>query len=392
MNQTAIVVASFFIIFAFSSVDSSISPMVRELGAFFGVEMDRVLLLIPGCPVGIVLGVFVGPALTASYPVFWLLTLGSLGLFVSLALFLCTGQFETALTLRFIFGLSSGLTASCMWWLAFQGVDKSHYQAMVSVLMSARPLATAIGVPLAGIVAARSAWSVPFWGLAVLVAVSGAVLVVALSAMTEPPKVPFSPRRIVGDYWAAFEEPFALSYYAGLTINRMCYFGFYSMAGLWFIRQFGLTLSWISTALFLIGLGEAPVSFVVPWLVRRLGHGPVFAASLAISAVVFPLFISATFPLGVTIALITLFMVLDRIYITALVITIPAMFPGARNKTVFGSLNTLTAWGGLTAISWLEGQYLETAGLVLFGHLLTGCFVVGSLLLYRVQRATVLGR
>ncbi|OGR60522.1 MAG: hypothetical protein A2X36_09865 [Elusimicrobia bacterium GWA2_69_24] len=383
------VVFSFALIFGFSCVDSAISPMVDALHLHFGVDLDTVLLLISASTAGIVIGVLAGPSMTSAFRVSRLLAAAVVVLTVTHALFLLAGGFGAALAARFFFGLASGTIAGVMWWLAFHGVSKEYYPAMIVVLMSARPLAAAIGVPAAGLAASRMGWQVPFWALGAVMAAGGAALVACMPAETEPKK-PISLRVIVSDYAEAFRLPQAAEYYIGFTVNRMCYFGFYSFAGIWFIRHYGLSLDLMSAALLVIGLAEAVVNFLVPGLLRRWGHRRVFPASLAGSALVLPFFIFGKVPLAAAVALIAVFMTLDRIYCMAAIITIPRMFPSLGNKTVFGSLNTLTAWVGLTVISSFEARCTQSWGLPAVESVLVACFLLGSALIYLVQHRTVL--
>ncbi len=383
------VAASFLVIFAFSTIDSAMSPLVREIGAHFAVPEARVLWFISVCTGAVVAALLVGPALTASFRVVRLVTLATCGLVGSAMVFLTATSYEAALAARFVFGLSSGLTATCMWWLTFYGVTPCYYPAMVTVLMSARPLATAIGVPLVGLVATWTTWQTPLWWFVALIALGGLALSAAMTDRPEGEKTPFSLRRVVGDTIAALRLPHAGLYYAGFVINRMCYFGFYAMAGIWFIRHYALTLEQMSSALLVIGLAEAFVNFAVPAIRRQVGHDLLVYGGMAASAVLVALFINGSWPLGVALVLITLFMILDRIYCTAVIITIPEMFPQAGNKTVFGSLNTLTAWAGLTAISWFQGRYLDALGLPAIEWTLVGCFIVGSAMIAWVQWCTV---
>jgi hypothetical protein len=74
----------------------------------------------------------------------------------------------------------------------------------------------------------------------------------------------------------------------------------------------------------------------------------------------------------------------------AVVITIPDMFPDSGNKTVFGTLNTLTSWTGLALISWFAGKYMETLGLDVIQAAITVCFIVGAGMIIFVQQKTVL--
>lgn len=410
MTNHLVVLSSFLLIFGFSTIDSAISPMVAELARHFNVMMNSVLLLISWATIGTVIGVLLGPALTTRFRVPSLLAAATVGLLAGLFVFLSTDSLMLAQLSRLVFGLSSGTIAACMWWITFYGVPKSHYQAMMAVLMSARPLATALGVPLVGMLTAHAlssssvlpaeitpgsaapalSWQFSFWLFGAVMAVSGVVLVLSLRSSDREEKKPLSLDRMIMEYIKAFEVPLAAQYYIGFTINRMCYFGFYSVSGIWFITHYGLNLTSISKALFAIGLGEAVVNFIVPAIRNRLGHSLTFTGSLVASGLVFPLFIGGSLPYGAALFLITLFMILDRIYCMAMVITLPEMFPQAQNKTVFGSLNTLTAWAGLTAIAWLQGHFLHLVGLAAIQYLLFACFVVGSLMLYRVQAHTVL--
>jgi len=405
-----VVVSSFLLIFGFSTIDSAISPMVAELSRHFGVVMNRVLLLISWATIGTVTGVLLGPALTTRFRVPNLLAAATFGLLAGLAVFLSTNSMMLAQLARLVFGLSSGTIAACMWWITFYGVPKSHYQAMMAVLMSARPLATALGVPLVGMLTAHAvsrrsvlpaevspdaaapvlSWQYSFWLFGAIMAVAGIALVLSLRSSDSEEKKPLSVGGMLMDYVKAFRIPKAAEYYIGFTINRMCYFGFYCVAGIWFITHYGLDLASISKALFAIGLGEAVINFIVPAIRNRLGHALTFTGSLVASGVIFPVFITGGLPYGAALFLITLFMILDRIYCMAMVITLPEMFPQAQNKTVFGSLNTLTAWAGLTAIAWLQGMFLNLVGLAAVQYLLIGCYVVGSVMLYRVQASTVL--
>lgn len=412
MTNHIVVASSFMLIFGFSTIDSAISPMVLELSQHFGVVLNRVLLLISWATIGTVTGVLIGPALTTRFRVPALLAAATVGLLTGLCVFLTTGSMMVAQVSRLVFGLSSGTIAACMWWITFYGVPKSHYQAMMAVLMSARPLATALGVPLIGMITAHAvagraavtpesasgaasslsagSWQLSFWLFGAAMAVSGITLALSLRSGDREEKKPLSIGRMVKDYIEAFSLPMAAMYYIGFTINRMCYFGFYSLAGIWFITHYNLGLSEMSKALFAIGLGEAVINFVVPAIRNRLGHSMTFTGSLVVSGLIFPVFITGDLPYWAALTLITLFMILDRIYCMAMVITLPEMFPKAQNKTVFGSLNTLTAWAGLTAIAWLQGSFLDRIGLPAMQYFLIACYVVGSLMLYRVQRTTVL--
>ena len=74
----------------------------------------------------------------------------------------------------------------------------------------------------------------------------------------------------------------------------------------------------------------------------------------------------------------------------ALVISIPQMFASIGDKTVFGSLNTLTAWGAMMIISWIIGRFLPVVSMTGIEFFITLCFFTGSIMIYIVQKRTVL--
>ncbi|HPG57068.1 MAG TPA: MFS transporter [Candidatus Wallbacteria bacterium] len=390
MNRDRIIVIfSFALIFMFSSIDNSISPMVEILHKFYSVPMQSVILLISYCTFGIIAGVFVGPSMTSSFDAGKVVLASSLGMCVSLALFLLTADFYIAAACRFIFGLFLGVAASSMWWIAYYGVSKHYYPSMVVVLMAARPLALALGVPAAGFMASNYAWQWPFFIFGALILYSGSVLFGSIKDSNEPPKQRLDFKKVFTGYYDAFKVPYLPGFYLGLTLNRMCYFGFYSFMGLWFVRHYGVGVAVISKALLFIGLAETLVNFIVPRLIKIFGNKNLFTLSIISSGFVFAAFIGGRFSLVPTVSLIALFMVLDRLYMVTAVISIPEMFASASNKTIFGSLNTLTAWAGLAVISWVQGRFTEAMGLALIEYALLASFIAGSAMMYYVQHKTV---
>ncbi|MDQ7772570.1 MAG: MFS transporter [Elusimicrobiales bacterium] len=389
MREKLAIIFSFVLIFAFNTADNAIAPLVGPLSEAFGVGAGQALWLITACTAGTVAGLIVGPAaLRALHPARFLL-LSAAALAATQALFALSSSFAAALLFRSISGLGAGFAAVFMWRLAFHGLSKPAMPTMLAVLMSARPLATAIGVPLAALGAWKMSWQTPVWAVAALTAAGGLALYFSMpAAAAEQPDE--RPKSLLGTYASALSVPHALTYYAGFTVNRMAYFGFYAFCGVWFDGHYGLDLKSIGLALLIIGLAEALVNFATPAIIKRLGHRPVFTISLGASGVLLPLFIFGRLPLPAAIALIALFMLLDRVYSMALVMTIPDMFPHTGDKTAFGSLNTLTAWGGLMIISWFQGAFLGKIGMTGIEAALIAAFLAGSAMLYLVQKRTVL--
>lgn len=387
MREKLAIAFSFIFIFAFNSIDNAIAPLVKPISLTFSITSEKALWFISVCTGGTVAGLLIGPALLGLVRARKLLLWALITMAATQALFALAASFEAALLFRSLSGFAAGLVATVMWRLAFHGVSKENFPAMIAVLMSARPLATALGVPLAGLLAWKISWQTPVWGIAALTTLSGLVLYLFFPEGADeaaPPKT-----GIVAPYLKALAVPHALLYYSGMTINRMAYFGFYAFCGIWFERHYGLDLKSISVALLIIGLAEALINFSTGRIIKRFGHRPVFTVSLAASGALLPLFIFGKAGLAAAVAMITAFMLLDRIYSMALVISIPQMFPATGDRTVFGSLNTLTAWGAMMLISWFQGQFLGPLGIKRIELSLVLCFLCGSAMLYTVQKRTV---
>lgn len=347
MKSLGAVIASFLFIFFFSSVDNSVSPMIKEISDWYFISPEKALLFISACSMAVIPGLLAGPGLLAFFSPRRALLFSAILLSFSAFLFSFFSSFNAGLSARLFAGLASGVAASIMWWLAYHGVEKKHMGFMLATLMSARPLATAIGVPLAGLIAFRFDWRYPVWGLGFLMMFSGLWLYFSFPQGdgSRPEK------KIFSGYVSALRTPFAALFYSGFFLNRMCYFGFYAFCGLWFRKHYGLDLRSISIYLFFIGLGEALINFFSAALVSRFGCFNTFLWPSLASFLLLPLFIFGKMQIWPAIFLIMLFMLLDRIYSMALVIRIPAMFSASGDKTAFGSLNTLSAWLAGSAVS-----------------------------------------
>ncbi|MEZ7890369.1 MAG: MFS transporter [Candidatus Wallbacteria bacterium] len=391
MREKLIVLLSFILIFSFSAVDNAIAPMVKTLHSYYSVDLEKVIWLISYCTFGILFGIVIGPAFIASFNAKKVIASAAIGMSAMLALFLLTPQFLGALLFRTLFGIFLGVAASSMWWITYYGVNKHYYQAMVIVLMSARPLALALGVPAAGLIAANYDWRYGFYLFLGLIALSGLTLTFSLQGDSQA-KEKFSPFKIITEYINAFKVKNLTKYYSGMVLNRMCYFGFYSFQGVWFIKHYNASLESISQALFFIGLAETAINFAAPALLKKIGAERLFTISIISSGVIFAIFIQGVLSFYAAVFMIALFMVLDRLYVVTSVIAIPEMFAEAQNKTIFGSLNTLTAWLGLGIISWIQGRFTNEIGISAMQNLLLLSFIAGSALIYKVQYETVFSK
>lgn len=377
------VIFSFIIIFAFATVDHAISPLVDAIHSYYGITLERSLELISYCTLGIVIGVFIGPAIMRAYKAIYVSTISSVFLLVSLLLFLVTREFHTALLLRFFFGISAGVLSTTMWWMAYHGVGEKYYNAAITVLMASRPLAVALGVPVTGIIASVFEWKSAFWLFSFMIFVSILVLRKTM-ANDDEPKISINFASFFSEYKVALKLPNASMLYLGLMINKMCYFGFYSLAGIWFIKHYGLDTLKITLALMYIGLAETFINFFIPKIIKWGGHKKVFTWSIILSNVIFLALILGVLSLKAAVFFFAVFAMLDRIYSMSIVISIPTLFEQCPNKSVMGSLITLSSWFALTIVSWIEGRYLGVIGITYIEIFLCITLVSGSAIIYYI--------
>ena len=356
----ALVIASFTVVFAFSTVDHAISPLVEWLSAFFQIGQAHTLWLISSCTAGIVLGLFVGPQLLKTAPV-------SYSIWASLAMmaggiwvFVSVPHFIVALTSRFVFGLGAGLFSTLLWWLAYETIDKRFYIPMITVLTAARPMAVAAGVPLVLYGGNSFGWRPAFAVMGALAAIFCFIFGLA-APKDNKAKTPFTLRALMDTYQTAWKTQHLRPFFTAMFINRLCYFGFYSMLGIWFIEHYHLNTIELAKPLVAIGLCETAINFVVP-ILMKIGKKPLFYGAILLNVLAFACFAWGKLSLGLTIALIGLFAMTDRIYNMLLLVFIPDIFSSSTDRTTIGRLVTLVSWGSLLFVSWGEGMFLSHIG------------------------------
>ena len=389
-KEKAAIISSFVLIFAFNAVDNAISPLVSAISGTFGITEAEALLLISVCSGATAAALLLGPAIISYFKARKMLLWTVIAMAAAQLLFSLTHSFYAAVFFRAAAGFAAGLIATVMWRITFHGVSKENFPAMIAVLMSARPLATAIGVPLAGLLAWKITWQMPMQIIAALTGISGIVLYFFFPPKADMPEEEKKEGGIIKPYIKALSVPYAMQYYLSITVNRMAYFGFYSFCGIWFYNHYGMSIKDISLALLIIGIAEAAINFSTNSIIKKFGQKATLLSSIAVSAVLLPLFIYGHFAAGITIAMIAAFMLLDRVYSMALIITIPQMFPSTGDKTAFGSLNTLTAWGAMMLISWIQSRFTDSWGIMAMETIIIICFFASVAALIRIQYKTVL--
>lgn len=382
-----LVVSAFIIVFALGTVDHAISPMVAVFEDIFNVQREKVLWLISYCTLGIIFGLFIGPQLLKTIKAPKMVILSILLMVVSLGFFVLTTSFTAALVYRLLFGLGAGFASTIMWWLAFESIDKKFYTPMITVLTASRPMAVAAGVPLVMYASKYSNWAAAFAGIGVLFIIFGIGFFITLPQDNRPQNK-FSLKSIISSYKDAFKTPHLKSFFTAMFINRICYFGFYSMLGIWFINNYHLTTLELARPLIIIGICETVINFIVPFIMK-IGQKKLFYISVTLNTLLFSAFIWGKIGIGLTITLIALFAMSDRVYSMLMLMFIPQVFPNSKDRTTIGSMITLVSWGSLAFISYIQGAFLDIIGLNAIGAVLIVCLISGCLIYIKVLRQTV---
>lgn len=386
----ALVISSFIIVFAFSTVDHAISPMVAVLEAFFDVPAQQVLWLISSCTLGIVAGLFAGPQLIKSFTVKQVFAASILMMVAGLFVFVNCNIFWVSLTVRFIFGLGAGLISTIMWWLAYESIDRAFYTPMITVLTASRPMAVAAGVPLVMYASNYAGWQAAFAAAGVLLLLFSFSLAWGCPKDTGT-KHSFTVKSVFMRYLTAAATPNFKPFFCAMFVNRICYFGFYSMLGLWFMKKYNLTTIEMAKPLMVIGLCETLINFIVP-LMMKIGKKTLFYFAVGLSIISFAAFIWGFLPIWAAIFFIALFAMSDRIYNMLILIFIPEVFPSSKDRTTIGSSVTLVSWTALAFISYLQGAFLEKAGMDIVSLFLLFALIAGIISYIAVLRKSVLGK
>lgn len=382
-----LVIAAFALVFAFSTVDHAISPMVDILKAVFAVNQEKALWLISSCTAGILFGLLFGPMLIKSFKAWPISLVSAVFMGGGLAGFLLCGDFFAALTFRFIFGIGAGLVSTVFWWLAYESIDKKFYTPMITVLTASRPMAVAAGVPLVLYSADWFGWKIAFAAAGIIILLASALFIWACPVYTKQ-TLPFKPSSLIKVYSGVIKTPFLKTFFTAMFINRLCYFGFYSVLGIWFIKHYGFNVSELAKPLMIIGLCETAINFIVPFLMKT-GPKKLFYISTIANIAFFAAFIWGINPVWWSVFMIGLFAMTDRIYNMLLLLFIPKIFASSQDRTVIGSMVTLVSWGSLAVISWLAGSFLEKIGINIFSLGLILTLIIGIILYIKVLKGTV---
>lgn len=372
------------IVFAYCSADNAVSPLVSIFHLHFKVSEAAVLYLIASCTFGIVVGSLIGPVLVAKYTARKLMLFATLILALATIVFFSINSFPVAIISRLIFGICSGLLAAVIWWITFHGVTGKGIDIMLAVALTARPVAMSLGIPLVGLITAMTNWQIAYAFLVVILLVATFGLYCILEQPQNSKLQP--PTSLLIEYRDVFSLTHSINYYLGMTLNSIGYFGFYSLAGIWFSQHYHLSFLQIATMFLFIGGAEVIINFISPVIFRTFAFKQTIIIVCLGIPITYALFIYAQFSLYLALSFIILFIMLNRALVYACLRTLPVMFSTHQNKTTLGSLVTLSLWLGFAIASGLQGKLLANFSIQVVETMLLGMLILGTMLIFITQK------
>ena len=210
--------------------------------------------------------------------------------------------------------------------------------------------AALLGIPLAGLLIARSDWHAPFLPLAAAGLAAGAALWFIIPSDAPTPGQPRAP--VPGHLSAVWRNPVVL---AGLSLSLLISFGNENLSvvyAAWLERSFGLSVAALGLTTTVIGAAELAGEALVMLFADRLGKRRVIAIGLGASAAAY-----TALPLAgahLELALVALFFAFITFEFT-IVASLPLMtelVPAARGRVMTTNVAALAAGrmvGDLTA-------------------------------------------
>lgn len=384
MRNTLLILSCVFLTFAASSVDNAVSPIVALLHSFYSIPTSSVLLLITSCSLGIVVGNIVGPVLVAKYDISHLFLYTVIPLSIFLCLFTLMKSFNMAIISRGLFGLCFGIIASIIWWLTFEGTSGKTANAMITLNMTVRSAAICIGVPVAGFITFFASWKMAFLLFLLMILLAIYPLYKRLDQIKHLQKK--KKVTLLKEYKNVFSLPHSISFYLGTTLNSIAYFGFYAFAGIWFMTHYQLNLQQISTIFIFMGAAELMVNLFTIEIYKKFPYKKLFPVVSVLNILAFAFFIVGILPLYITLPLIIAFIMLNRIFLFAVLKSIGVIFAQYDNKATLGSLITVTSWGGFAMASWYQAKFLTFFGIKIIDISLIACLLFGIIIMNRIHR------
>lgn len=172
---------------------------------------------------------------------------------------------------------AAGVTPLGMAWIGDQ-VPYERRQEVLAQLIGATTLGLIAGQSLGGVLADTVGWRSAFWSLALLFAIAGGLMCLALrgrptvAGFSGQPETPSEPARFHRMVGSVFSEPWARR-----VLGFAFFEGVFVFGGLAFLpshlhQRFGLPMSWAGAVLVLYGFGGLLYSRFARSLLRRMGE------------------------------------------------------------------------------------------------------------------------
>jgi predicted MFS family arabinose efflux permease len=278
----------------FASVYATIviAPVLTQIAGEFDVSTGTAGLLVAafGAP-GVVVALIIGP-FSDRFGRKRFLVIGSacMGIFTLLAAF--ATSFAVLIALRVIAGIGAALifpNVSAMIGDNFPYRDRGR---AMSTVIGFNTMASIVGVPTAGIVAEATSWRLSL-------ALVGALCVAAtvlLYFLLRPAQVSMSDSRFFDVYRDIFRNPSAVAAVVSSFLGSLHWFAWSTYIVVFFESVYGLSRGAASAFALTLGLGVLIGSQVGGRLGDRVGHKPVVAGAIVMSALLLLVLTNTTLP------------------------------------------------------------------------------------------------
>jgi predicted MFS family arabinose efflux permease len=278
----------------FASVYATIviAPVLTQIAGEFDVSTGTAGLLVAafGAP-GVVVALIIGP-FSDRFGRKRFLVIGSacMGIFTLLAAF--ATSFAVLIALRVIAGIGAALifpNVSAMIGDNFPYRDRGR---AMSTVIGFNTMASIVGVPTAGIVAEATSWRLSL-------ALVGALCVAAtvlLYFLLRPAQVSMSDSRFFDVYRDIFRNPSAVAAVVSSFLGSLYWFAWSTYIVVFFESVYGLSRGAASAFALTLGLGVLIGSQVGGRLGDRVGHKPVVAGAIVMSALLLLVLTNTTLP------------------------------------------------------------------------------------------------
>lgn len=281
----------------FASVYAQVvmSPVLTQLASEFGVSTGTAGLVVaaygaPGILVALVVGPFSDRVGRKRFLVAGAIVMGLFTLVAALA-----ASFALLLVLRAVAGIGAALIFPNASATVGDNFPYRERGRAMSTVIAFNTMASIIGIPAAGLIAEATSWRISV-GLSGFLSLAAAVV---LYFLLRPTTVSVSESRFFDLYRSILRSSSAVAAVVSSFLGSLFWFAWAIYVVVFFESVYGLSRGTASTYALTLGLGVFFGSQVGGRLGDRVGHKPVVAVSIVISAVLLLALTSVPVPLAV---------------------------------------------------------------------------------------------